>query len=128
MFTCLAILRCHLVCGGRETKSPCKSYAEKKRNKKRKGLGHQMMFIAPHIKLQLQGITFGVHWVIAYGHKNSILHKKRRLAKIKYRLFCRQGFYHLFNFFVCIQRNPSRLISKQLGRKEFSMEELPIDS
>ena len=39
----LAILCCHLVCGSEETKSPSKSYADKKRPKKRKRLGHQMM-------------------------------------------------------------------------------------
>ena len=39
MFKWLAILCCHLVCGGGEAKSPCKSYA----NLKRKRLGHQMI-------------------------------------------------------------------------------------
>ena len=42
MFTWLAILCCHLVCGAGETKSTCKSYAGKKRPKKKR-LGHQMM-------------------------------------------------------------------------------------
>ena len=32
-----------LVCGGGETKSPCKSYAAKKKTLKKKRLGHQMM-------------------------------------------------------------------------------------
>ena len=31
-------------------------------------------------------------------------------------------------FLCCIQRNPSSVISKQLGRKDFSMEQLPTDS
>ena len=31
-----------------------------------------------------------------------------------------------FQFLCCIQRNPSRIISKQLGRKDFSMEQLPL--
>ena len=34
---------CHLVCGCGETKSPCKSYAGKKRPKKGKHNGHQIM-------------------------------------------------------------------------------------
>ena len=42
MFTWLAILCCHLVCGAGETKSTCKSDAGKKRPKKKR-LGHQMM-------------------------------------------------------------------------------------
>ena len=29
--------------------------------------------------------------------------------------------------YCCIQKNPSRLISKKLGRKDFSMEQLSID-
>ena len=33
-----------------------------------------------------------------------------------------------FQFRYFFQRNPSRLISKQLGRNDFSMEQLPIDS
>ena len=36
MFTRSAILCCHLVCGGGEMKSPCKSYADKKKPKKEK--------------------------------------------------------------------------------------------
>ena len=43
MFTWLAILCCHLVCGCGETKSLCKSYEGKKSSKKGKRLGHQMM-------------------------------------------------------------------------------------
>ena len=37
IFTGLAILCCHLVCGCGETKSPYKSYAGKKRPKNGKG-------------------------------------------------------------------------------------------
>ena len=37
-------------------------------------------------------------------------------------------FFPCFQFLGCIRRNPSHLISKQLGRKEFSMEQFPIDS
>ena len=37
-------------------------------------------------------------------------------------------FFPFFQFLCCIQRNPSRLISKQLRRKGFSMEQLPTDS
>ena len=38
------------------------------------------------------------------------------------------SFFPFFQFLCYIKRNPSHLISKQLGRKEFSMEQLPIDS
>ena len=37
--------------------------------------------------------------------------------------YYREGFFPCFQF----QKNPSRLISKQLGRKGFSMEQLTID-
>ena len=37
-------------------------------------------------------------------------------------------FFPSFQFSCCIQKNPSRIISKQLGRRDFSMEQLPIDS
>ena len=36
-------------------------------------------------------------------------------------------FFPSFQFLCCIQKNPSRLISKKLGRKDFSMEQLSID-
>ena len=42
-------------------------------------------------------------------------------------LYCREGFFPSFKFFCCIQRNPSSLISKQLG-KDFSMDQLPNES
>ena len=41
--------------------------------------------------------------------------------------YCREVFPS-FQIFRCIQRNPSHLISNQLGKKDFSMEQLPIDS
>ena len=37
-------------------------------------------------------------------------------------------FFPSFHFLCCIQRNPSRLTSKQLGRKDFSIKQLSIDS
>ena len=43
-------------------------------------------------------------------------------------LYCRGRFFPSFQFPYCIQRNPSHIISKQLGRKDFSMEQLKIDS
>ena len=43
--------------------------------------------------------------------------------------FILQGrFFPSFQFLCSIQRNPSCIISKLLGRKDFSMEQLPIDS
>ena len=39
----------------------------------------------------------------------------------------REGFSHPLSFFV-VQRNPLCLILKQLGRKDFSMENFPIGS
>ena len=42
-------------------------------------------------------------------------------------LYCGEGFFHP-QFLCCIQRNTSCLISEQLGRKDFSIEQLPIDS
>ena len=35
--------------------------------------------------------------------------------------------FPFFQFLCCIHRNPSHLISKQQGRQDFSMEQLPID-
>ena len=43
-------------------------------------------------------------------------------------LYYREGFFPCFQFLYCIQRNLSRIISKQIGREDFSMEQLPIDS
>ena len=44
-------------------------------------------------------------------------------------MFMLQGrFFPSFQFICCIQRNPSHITSKQLRRKNFSMEQLPIDS
>ena len=37
-------------------------------------------------------------------------------------------FFPSFQFPCSVQRSPSRVISKQLGRKDFSMEQPPIDS
>ena len=46
-----------------------------------------------------------------------------------YNNFILQGrFFPSFQFLCSIQRNPSHIISKQLGRKNVLMEELPIDS
>ena len=39
----------------------------------------------------------------------------------------KRRFFPSGQFLCCIQRNPSPLISKQLGRKYSSMEQLPID-
>ena len=49
------------------------------------------------------------------------------LTLMKYTLGNGKGFSHALNFFV-IQRNSSGLISKELGGKDFSMEQLPINS
>ena len=43
-------------------------------------------------------------------------------------LYYREGFFPAFRFLCCIERNPSRLVSKLQGRIDFSMEQLPIDS
>ena len=46
-----------------------------------------------------------------------------------YNKFILQGrFFPSYQFLCRIQRNLSRLDSKQLGRKDFSMEQLQIDS
>ena len=45
-----------------------------------------------------------------------------------YKFILSGRFFPYFQFLYCIQRNPSHIISKQLGRKDFSMEQLPIDS
>ena len=43
--------------------------------------------------------------------------------------FILQGrFFPSFQLLCGIKRNPSRIISKHLGKKGFSMEQLPIDS
>ena len=39
-----------------------------------------------------------------------------------------KSFFQSLQFLCCIQRNPSGIISKKCGRKDFSMEQLPIDS
>ena len=36
--------------------------------------------------------------------------------------------FRILSIFCYVQRNPCRIISKQLGRKDFPMEQLPIDS
>ena len=43
-------------------------------------------------------------------------------------MFIYNKFFSCFQRLCFIQRNPSLLVSKQLGRKDFSMEELGIDS
>ena len=43
-------------------------------------------------------------------------------------IYIRVRFFSWFQFLCCIQSNPSHLISKQLGRKDFSVEQLPVDS
>ena len=54
---------------------------------------------------------------------------KIHARKCLYNKFIFYGrFFPCFQFLCCIRRNPSHLISKQLGRKEFSMEQFPIDS
>ena len=103
VITQLAILCCHLVCGSEETKSTSKSYADKKRPKKRKRLGRQMMHgkaiwksriseiaktsreigLRPY-KVGLQhpistssckGQCGGINWVMANGNKTQSLMK-----------------------------------------------------
>ena len=97
MFTWLAILCYHLVCGDRETKSLCKSYADKKENYKRKRLGQRMINIKsiwkpgfgkiakasrgiapgshkgglqrPIWKISCKGQRADVRWVMAHEHK-----------------------------------------------------------
>ena len=50
------------------------------------------------------------------------------LVMFMYNKFILQGrFFPSFQFICCIQSNPSHIISKQPGRKDFSMEQLPID-
>ena len=46
-----------------------------------------------------------------------------------YNKFILQGkFFPFFQLICCIQRKPSHLISKQPGRKNFSIKQLPIES
>ena len=46
-----------------------------------------------------------------------------------YNTFILQGrFVPSLQLLCCTQRNPSHLIPKQLGKKDFSMEQLRIDS
>ena len=45
-----------------------------------------------------------------------------------YKFILQGRFFPSFQFLCCIQRNPSHITSKQLGRKDFSLEQLPIDS
>ena len=51
----LSILCCHLVCGGGETKSPCKSYAGKKRTKKDAWRLFEKLESLKNLKVDLQG-------------------------------------------------------------------------
>ena len=44
------------------------------------------------------------------------------------KLILQGRFFPSLQFLCCIQRNPSRLISKQLGRKDFSVEQVSVDS
>ena len=37
-------------------------------------------------------------------------------------------FFPPFQFLCCNQRNPVHIISKQIGRRDFSMEQLPVDA
>ena len=45
-----------------------------------------------------------------------------------YKFILLERFFQSFQFFCSIQMNPSLLISKQLGRKYFSVEQPPIES
>ena len=45
-----------------------------------------------------------------------------------YKLILPGRFSLSFQFLCCIQKNPSCLTSKQLARKDFSMQQLPVDS
>ena len=44
------------------------------------------------------------------------------------KLILQGRFFPSLQFLCCIQRNPSHRISKQLGQKDFPMEQFPIDS
>ena len=105
MFTWLAILCCHLVCGGGEAKSPCKSYADLKKEKIRspndswKGYlktwdwwnnqsfqvhclwTPQGELTAPHMNPQLQGPMCWHMWVMTYIHKTQSFMKNRSQQK-----------------------------------------------
>ena len=43
-------------------------------------------------------------------------------------LYYREGFFPCFQILCCIQKNPSRLISKQLGKKDFSGELIRLNA
>ena len=45
-----------------------------------------------------------------------------------YKFILQGRIFPSFQFLCCIQKNPSHVISKQLGIKDFSMKQLPIDS
>ena len=74
MFTRPAILCCHLVCGGGEMKSPCKSYADKKKPKKEKIRSPNDAWKG-YLKTwgtwtsSCKGQCSSAHWVMAYSHK-----------------------------------------------------------
>ena len=83
-----------------------------------------------HVFLQQHNVGF---FIFKFPLKNVLgnvyinkVHARQCLYIIS--LYCREGFSHPFKFLCCIQRNPSHIISKQLGRKDFSVEQLPIDS
>ena len=112
MFTRLAILCCHLVCGCEETKSPCKSY-EDKEFWKRKILGHRIMhgkaiwksaigeiakasrgnitrggggiYSTPYETPAARGQYADTHWVMAYFHKTQSFMKNGVKQKCLYK-------------------------------------------
>ena len=81
-----------------------------------------------HVKQQHNVGFFIFRFTLMYMLSNVYINKIHSMQYLYIiRLYCRKIF-PIFQFLCCIQRNPSLLISKHLGRKYFSMEQLQIDS
>ena len=82
-----------------------------------------------HVKQQHNIGFFIFKFTLDYMLGNVYINKTRaRQCLFMVSLYCREGFSDPFKFFVLSKGILSHLISKQLGRKDFSMEQLPIDS
>ena len=81
-----------------------------------------------HVKQQHNVGFFSFKFTVKYI-LDDVYINKIHASKCFYNKLILQGrFFPCFQFLCCIQKNPSRLISKQLGRKDISMEQVPIDS
>ena len=84
-----------------------------------------------HVKQQ-HNVGFSIFkFTLKYMLGNVYINKIHSKQCLYISLYCREGFFPSFQFLCCIQKilkNPSYIISKQLGKKHFSMGQLPIDS